>query len=123
MRGTKRDETKRRVAAGDQEVDRHMVHDVQNRFRFRVGYGVIGGADDVKKDDRRAEDRAARHLPGNVNAARRPFPHQKREHRRAEMRADDMSYRIGEFLAHSLLTGLFHADIISNLISVKEAMH
>ena len=73
---TQRDEAERRVAAGDEEVDRHVIHDVQHLLGAGICDGMVGRWDGIKENHARAENTGRHDLPAQADAWMHGLPDQ-----------------------------------------------
>ena len=102
MPGTQRHETERRVAAGDEEINRRVVHDVQHLLGTWIAHGMVGRGNDVQKNRTRAEDTPRDDLPPQIGSRLHGLPDQQGNHGRTEVRPDYVDDRVGDFLAGRL---------------------
>ncbi len=93
-------EGERRVAAGDEEVDRHVVHHAQHPLHLRHGYQVVRRGSAVQQHQAGGEDAAGHELPGAAAVPRHPDQH--REPHQAGHQRGAMGQAVGEFLASGL---------------------
>ena len=108
MVGPKRHEAERRVSSRYQEVDRHMVHLVQDSLRRKIGNRMVCRRYRVEEDHRKAKDCPRSRFPRDIHAARGALPDEKREHRRAKVGAHYVRDRVCDFLAGCIWPFLSH---------------